>query len=325
MTDNQEQPILICDGNNIFCRAYEAFPSMDANGEQCGGVVGFLKSIQKMCNMIMPKIVYIAWDTGGGSVRRKSLYKEYKANRPPSRLNRFYGDDLPDTDDNKNKQLINLVKSLKYIPVCPLYIQDCEADDVIAYLCRKFQNEEKMIVSSDKDFYQLLDDKTRIYNLHKKLILTKEDVLNEFRITTKNFALAKSICGDTSDNIHGVLGVGFKTLVKRFPIFGSEQELSIDDIVSYCHTHIKESKVYSNVLSSIDNVRRDWKLVYLDTAMLAASQIDRIEYCICTYSPRVDKLGLIKHLLSQGIKTFDVDSFMSVMLPVYAQFTKNSK
>jgi DNA polymerase-1 len=317
------QPILILDGNNIFCRAHAAYPSVNSNGEQCGGIVGFLKTLQRLCNMVSPKVVYIAWDAGGGSVRRRALFSEYKQNRKPEKLNRYYDDDLPDTEDNKHHQLITLVKLLKYIPVCPFYIQDCEGDDVVAYLCRKFKNEEKLLVSSDRDFYQLLDDKTRIYSLHKKLILTKQDVFNEFRVSTINFGLAKSICGDAGDNVPGVPGVGFKTLVKRFSMFGTEQELTIDDVINYSNSHIQESKVYSTVANSVNEIRRNWKLVHLDTSMLSAEQVKRIEYLIDTYKPRVDKIGLIKHLISEGIKTFDVDAFMSVMLPVYSQWSSS--
>lgn len=289
---------------------------MSSHGYQVGGIVGFLKTLHKVINDTHPKAIYVAWESGGSS-RRRSLFSEYKANRKPEKLNRFYEDDIPDTEENKSQQIRTLAKLLKLLPVCQVYVPNCEGDDVIAFLAkRKFATAKKLIVSSDKDFYQLLDDSIEIYNLHKKIIIKKEDVLKEYKITPQNFALAKAFCGDVSDNIPGIDGVGFKTLVKRIPLFGSERDILIDEVIDYCTVNQKKSGVYSRVLESIDLIKRNWQLVYLDSTMISASQISKIEFIVDNYKPSANKVEFMKLLIEEGITTFDVESLFYAFLLV---------
>lgn len=275
-----------------------------------GGVVGFLKTLRKICADFHPSLVVVCWESGG-SARRRALYSDYKKNRKPEKLNRFYDqDDLPDTTENKVQQMVILVKLLECLPVCQVHVSDCEADDVIAYLAkRKFQDCQKVIASSDRDFYQLLDEKTKIYSLHKKRVVTANDVLEEFRITTQNFALAKAVCGDASDNIPGVTGVGFKTLAKKFPFFGGSDELLIEQVISFAQTNQKQSSVYRKVAENADLIKRNWRLVYLDMLAISADQVSRIDYTISTFKPVTNKIGFIKQLYKEGILNFEVDNF----------------
>lgn len=311
-----DRPILLVDGMNLFVRSYCAFPSMSSHGYQVGGVVGFLKTLRKIANEQHPKAIYIAWE-GGGSAKRRGLYNDYKANRKPEKLNRFYEDDIPDTSENKSQQIVALTSLLKNLPVFQVYVSDCEGDDVIAYLARyMFQDEQKIIVSSDKDFYQLLNDKTRIYSLHKKSIVTAADVLLESNITAKNFALAKSFCGDASDNIPGVQGLGFKTLAKRFPFFGTEQDVTISDVVNYSHTYAKKSAIYQKVIDNEDLVKRNWQLIYLDSSSITPYQIEHIEFVINTFKPTINKMAFIKRLIAEGISDFEVDNFFYTFLGI---------
>lgn len=146
-----DRPVLIVDSLNLFMRAWAAFPTMSSHGYQMGGCVGFLKVLKRIVSEIQPSKVILAWE-GGGSSRRRKLLPEYKEKRRPEKLNRFYGDDIPDTSDNKNHQMVTLINILKNVPVCQVYVSDCEGDDIIAYLCRgPFRKDLKVIASSDKD------------------------------------------------------------------------------------------------------------------------------------------------------------------------------
>lgn len=275
-----------------------------------GGTIGFLKTLQRLMFELQPSSVYVVWESGG-SMRRRALYKEYKTNRRPSKLNRFYEDDIPDTDENRMHQVTVLLGMLKCSPVCQVYVPDCEADDVIAYLCRStFKNDEKIIASSDKDFYQLLDEKTRAYSFHKKAYVTPADVLETFRVTSKNFALAKALCGDPSDNIPGVKGFGFKTIAKRFPVLGSDEDVILEDVFNYCRTHVDESSMYQRVLDAADDVKRNWQLVYLGTSSLSAHQVVKVNSIVSTFEPKANKMGLLRLLIKEGISDFDVDAYL---------------
>lgn len=303
------RPVLIVDAMNLFVRSYSAYPTMSSHGYQMGGSIGFLKTLRRLVMEQQPSAVYIAWE-GGGSQRRRSIYSEYKMNRKPSKLNRFYEDDIPDSQDNEKHQIIALLSMLKTVPACQIYVSDCEGDDVVAYLCRgPMRNVPKVIASSDKDLYQLLDADTKIYSLHKKTYVTEPDVLIEFRVRAQNFALAKALCGDPSDNVPGIKGLGFKTVAKMYPFLGTEQEILLQDVLDYAAAHQEDSIIHQRVVQQQDDVRRNWKLVFLDGSMLSATQQGSIDHLVGTFKPRIDKMGLVKQLVKEGIGDFDVEGF----------------
>lgn len=309
----KDRPIFIIDGMNAFIRAWAAYPQMSANGEQMGGCVGFLKTLQKLCREFQPTQVYVAWE-GGGSTRRRKIFPEYKMNRRPEKLNRFYEDDIPDTDENRQKQLISLVNILKNVPVCQVYVSDCEGDDIVAFMCRgPLRDKEKVIVSADKDMYQLLDERTHIYSLHKKRFVKDADIFDEFRIKAYNFALAKCLCGDVSDNIPGVKGLGFKTAAKKFPMLGGDPVL-LQDLLDFTASHKHTSQIYQRIWEESDLVKRNWKIIHLDGSMLSPEQMKRVEYAMNTFEPKVNKLKFIKALLKEGITDFDADGFFHSLI-----------
>lgn len=304
-----DRPALIVDGLNLYTRAYSAFPQMSSHGYQMGGCIGFMKTLQRLVREYSPSVVYVAWE-GGGSLRRRHLFSEYKMNRRPEKLNRFYAGDIPDTEENRKHQLISLLGMLKNAPVCQIYVPDCEGDDVVAYLCRgPLRERNKIIASSDKDMYQLLDERTQIYSFHKRRLFTSLDVLQEFRIHPNNFALAKAVCGDVSDNIPGVKGIGFKTAIDKFPFLGGAESVLAQDFINFAAAHSSESVIYKRVVECQDEIKRNWKLVYLDGSMLSADQISRVERSLSTFAPSINKMGLIKCLVKEGIGDFDTENF----------------
>lgn len=302
---------------NVFVRHYQANPSMSSHGYQTGGIVGMIKALKKLINDFRPDKVIVVWESGGSS-RRRSIFSEYKMNRKPEKLNRFYEDDIPDTDENKIHQTKVLVKLLACMPICQVYVKDCEADDVIAYLCKyKFLQEEKTVLSTDRDFYQLLDsENTIIYNAARKNFVKPIDVLKEFFVSANNFALAKAICGDHGDNVDGVPGVGFKSLVKWIPSFALEKEMSIDDVISFCQARRGEKKggaFFSKIVESESLIRRNWKLVFLDSTILTADQIAKVHYSIDNFIPKSEKLKFLQTVVDDGIKDLHIDDVFSTI------------
>lgn len=313
------QPVLIVDVANLFIRAYSAFPTMSRNGYQMGGCVGFLKTLKNLAYDIQPKRIYCVWE-GGGSSRRRAIYSEYKMNRKPEKLNRFYEDDIPDSEENRRHQMLALLTMLKSAPVCQLYVSDCEGDDVIAYLCRgPLKDDDKVIVSSDKDMYQLLDEKTKVFSPHKKQFVSTDDVFAEFGIPAKNFAVAKALCGDPSDNIPGIKGLGFKTVVKKFPMLALDSDVLVQDVIDYASVHADEAVVYRRVVESQDDLKRNWRLVYLDGGMLAPTQAQRIDSVISAHVPKSDRMALVKNLVKEGIGDFDVSAFFHAFTSVLVE------
>jgi 5'-3' exonuclease len=304
---SENGPIFIIDGANLYIRSFVAYPTMSSHGYQMGGCIGFLKTLQRLCREFQPSQVYVAWE-GGGSQRRRKIYPEYKLGRKPEKLNRFYGDDIPDSDDNKKHQMITLLSMLRHIPVCQIYVSDCEGDDIVAHLCNgPFRKKDKIIVSSDKDMYQLLDDSTKIYSLHRKCFVTSSTIFEEFRVKPHNFALVKSLCGDVSDNIPGIEGVGFKTAAKKFPFLASDSTILLQEVLDYAASHASESAIYKRIFLSSEEVKRNWKLVHLNGGMLSGDQVMKVENVINTFVPKFDKMSLIRQLVKEGINDFNVE------------------
>ena len=314
----KRETVLLIDAYNVFTRHFCANPTMDRHGEPIGGVVGFLNGLKNIVSEVFPTSVYVIWE-GGGSSRRRKIFPDYKKNRKPQRLNRFYSE-IPDTVSNRNGQVALLVNMMKNIPVCQVYVPDCEADDVIGYMSKHmFLDKKCVIYSSDKDFYQLVTDRVTIFSPTSKKYIETSDVIDRFSIHPSNFCQARSFCGDTSDGIPGVKGIGFKVLAKRFPELGASEFVDVNDIISTCEKRASESKVlaYKRILEASDTVRRNWRLMQLGTTNLTATQIQKIHGAIDTFSPNRNKVGMMRMLSKEGLHTFDVDAlFLSLNFSV---------
>ena len=311
MTQSIGHATLLVDGLNLQTRHFVANPAMSDAGHHVGGIIGFLRAIQNLSHKLQPANIVVVWE-GGGSPRRRAIFPEYKSKRKPQKLNRYYEDDIPNTVENRNYQIRLLIELLKHTSINQIYVSDCEADDVIGYLARyKLKNHHCVIVSSDKDFYQLLSNRVTQWSPGQKRFLTPEIVQDKFGIPPHNFCLARCLIGDPSDALSGVKGAGFKTLVKRFPSITSSEYLSVDDILQKNKEHLKSSKLklYQRIAESVDIIKRNWQLMYLGTTNLAAIQIEKIEAAIDTFSPHRDKMGFMRAIIREGITSFDADRF----------------
>ena len=309
------RPILFIDGLNCFYRHFVANPSMGDNGDHVGGIVGFLKSLQLLTERYSPKNIVVVWE-GGGSPRRRSIDPTYKSGRRPEKLNRFYSEDLPNTVSNRNQQIAYLTKLLRRSGIPQIYMSDCEADDVIARLVNVvFDHEKCIIISTDKDFYQLINDRINVWSPGSKKLWTVDRVIQEFAIHPTNFCLARCFVGDGSDGLKGVPGAGFKSLSKRFPRFNSEESLNVTDILTECEELRKQKqlKLYDSIVANEGILHRNWKLMYLGHGNVSAGQAKKIDDALEISDSKRDKLSFIRSLRHLGIKNFDYDKlFMSL-------------
>jgi len=312
-------PVLIVDAYSLFTQHFVANPSLadsgQRKGESTGGIVGFLNGLRHIIDMARPSRVIVIWESGGSSKRRK-LYPEYKQRARPQKLNRYYEGDLPDSTENRNWQIATLVALLPLVGIGQIYVPDCEADDVIGYLAKyRFPNRNKLILSADKDFYQLLSSDVRIYNPMGRRYVEAANVLERFGVTARNFCVAKAICGDPSDNVPGIRGAGFKTVAKRFPRMGTQDEVTIREVITEA-THQSTKKrspvVYGRIATGEDVIHRNWQLMYLDLANLSANQIKKIDHAIDTFAPKRDKMALMRKLMREGLSSFNVDRFFMI-------------
>ena len=305
-----EKPVLIIDGLNLFTRHFVVNPTMSQNGHHLGGFVGFLKGIRLLSERCNPEQIVVVWE-GGGSSRRRAIFADYKQGRRPQKLNRYY-DDIPDTVGNRNRQVALLVEALKHVPVRQMYVTECEADDAIAYMTRYHYRDKKcIIVSSDKDLYQLIDERVTQWSPGQKAYITSEKVKQKFGISVPNFVTARAFTGDPSDGIKGVPHTGFKSLAKRFPELAEEEHVSVREVVDLARklAETKKLKILNAIVDNEEVASTNWKLMYLDIQNLSAQQIEKIKYSLDSFEPKRNKIALMRMLAREGVNNFDVDSY----------------
>ena len=298
---NNDKTVLIIDGLNEFLRNWIVNPLQSATtGDVVGGVFGFLRSLSYLTYSIKPSEIIIAWEGKGSSKKRKKILPEYKAGRAPAKPNRFYEETSDDAENNKRLQLSMLFKYLDLLPIKSVFVDGLEGDDIIAYLANSYYKDYKrVILSNDKDFFQLLDNRTIIYRTIKREYVTRKYVLSKFNILPENFALANSLKGDVSDNIKGVKGMGYKNIVKFFPLLG-EEELTINDLEKYAQDYEKKSIVLERFLDNIDAIKTNYRVIRLDNSLISLSQIKKIEYSL-NKELRYDKMELLRQFAQDGI------------------------
>ena len=297
-------PVLLIDAYNLFARNYVVNPSLSSNGEPIGGAVGFIKSLGVLADTHRPSEIIVCWE-GGGAKRRRDLLPTYKAGRKPLRLNRseLYKKDL-DSPENFMWQVGLACSLLDELPIKQMYVDDCEADDVIGWLCRHRlrQDDRKIVIcSADQDMVQLLRPNVVQYN--DKKTITHEDVLKKYGITPENFVTARAFIGDKSDRIEGVKGVGFKTLARQFPQLSGEAFVSIDDILTECklRNSQKSMKLFESILSDPDTAKLNWRLMYLDIANLSAEHVKQLNYRYDNAQVGRNKFQFIKTMVQSGL------------------------
>tara|TARA_R100000995_G_scaffold9429_1_gene3992 strand:- start:1691 stop:2674 length:984 start_codon:yes stop_codon:yes gene_type:complete len=266
--NKSQKRLLIVDALNAYLRAYIVDPSLSSNGQPIGGIKGFMKILQKLVRQTRPTQVMIVWDGPNGSKKRKSMDKNYKAGRKPIRLNRAFHN-LTDDEELQNKiwQQTRIVEYLNNMPVIQFMIPEIEADDVISYATSmpQYADWQKIVVSNDKDFMQICDDKTVLWRPTKDEVLNASRIVEQLGVHPTNMALARSIIGDASDNLPGIKGAGFATVAKRLGFLGESTTYTIDDVIKHCENKAEESnlKFYVNVAESRDVIQHNYTMMQL--------------------------------------------------------------
>lgn len=264
--------VLIIDSLNFFLRCFLVVPVISDNGEHIGGVLGFLRSLGSNIREFNPTKCILVFDGKGGSVRRRKIYPEYKANRGVSKEKVRRQDDLFGSDEEEReslrKQLRRVVEYLSLLPVQIISVDNIEADDTIAYICKQFYDNHKnkiRIVSSDRDFLQLSSEQIEIWNPIKKKLYTPKAIEEELGLCSENYLIYRALTGDSSDNIPGIKGLGLKTLLKEFPF--QEKKIELDEILEISEKKSKEKKskkIFTTLLENKPIIERNLELMQLD-------------------------------------------------------------
>ena len=265
--------VLIIDGLNTFIRCWSSIPTMNEDGDHVAGVTGVLKSIGYAIRQTQPTRVVVVFDGKDGSRSRKKIYEGYKAGRDKNKLrvNRQYADMMNEEDERESmkRQYMWLMEMMHELPITTMIYDGVEADDVMAYIPTQIlkEGEQAVLMSTDKDFLQLVDEDTIIWSPTKKKIYNRNRIKEEFGLDPQNLLLYRVLDGDKSDNIPGVYGCGIKTLLKRFPELKEDVELSVDDLFQLAEEKQEETKgkikIYKDILDAKEQILMNEQLMQL--------------------------------------------------------------
>jgi len=268
---NVNDKVMIVDGLNLFIRVFGAVPTLNDDGEHVGGITGFLLSLGALIRKNKPTRVLVVFDGKGGSHRRKKLWKGYKEGRTGlTKVNRLAGyEDLEDQAESMKRNFNTLIKYLEFLPIDLCYIDHIEADDVMAYAAKHIFQKEVLIVSSDKDFLQLVDDRISVYLPTKKKWMGKDDVKELFGVPPHNLVYYRIFDGDKSDNIPGVRGIGPKTLVNKLDFLQSD-ELTLDTLFEKV-SQMDDEKLKNKILENKDILQLNYDLMQLSNPIMGSA------------------------------------------------------
>lgn len=237
---------LIIDCNYLCHRARYSTGSLSYDGNMTGVVYGFLKEIAYLMEYYQTKYVIFCWDSKP-NIRQK-YNKQYKANRSQTVV-------LSEEEKEIERQFYLQIHSLQYRYLQMIgfrnnfFQQYYESDDIMASLCLSLPKKDSaVIITADKDLYQMISNKVICYNPQKRHVMSLQLFRNTYNINPDKWALVKAIAGCSSDNIKGVMGVGEKTAIKYL-----RNELK------------KDSKAFSNIVAAEKSnlIKRNLRLTRL--------------------------------------------------------------
>ncbi len=252
--------ILLLDSNSLMHRAYHALPNLKSSkGLYTGAVFGFLSILLRLIKEQQPTHIAAAFDLKGPTFRHE-MYDGYKATRKPM--------------DEELRQQVEPLKSLiTAMGIKIVSMQGYEGDDILGTLAKRF-DDECIIVTGDRDSFQLVSPTTRVF--WTKRGVTDIEVYDEVRLlqdgfTTSQFIDYKALMGDASDNIPGIAGVGEKTAKALLAEYGS-----LDSVLE--HAAEIKGKVGQNVVNGREMALLSRRLARINTDVPVECTLDDISF-----------------------------------------------
>ncbi len=263
---NNKKRLFIIDGYATLYRAHYALirnPLTTTAGIPTSAVFGFANQVFQLLEEENPDYIVAAFDSKGKNFRHE-LYTDYKANRSA----------MPDEIQTQLPYLWELLDGMN-IPV--LRIEGVEADDIIGTVAKMCEKDDLQcnIVSGDKDFMQLINDKTLLYapqaRRREKEIFNAQKVSEKWGVGPEHIIDLLGLMGDSSDNVPGVEGVGPVTAKKLIQKFGSMEKIyeNIDQI--------ENEKMRERLLNNKDNAFLSKQLVTILTDVTVDASLSDFE------------------------------------------------
>lgn len=263
--------VLIVDAMNTFIRSFSMVKAMNPKGHHIGGLLGFMRSLGFLVRTIDPTRVILVFDGKGGSMNRRNMNPNYKANRDNLKVTHWgMYDSREEERESMAAQMGRLFDYLECMPVSILSLEKVEADDIISFVAQGLASvgRKATIVSSDKDFLQIVKPGVEVYAPIKKKTFTQDNILEEIKVSSVNYLIAKALLGDNSDNLRGIKGLGIKTLIKEFPELKTPKKIELDFIYERAEEKLEEKKIFARIIHDWDHVKTNYKIMNLQEAQL---------------------------------------------------------
>lgn len=255
------EKFVIIDGNNLMFRAFYALPQLsNFDGEISNAVFGFTNMLVKVIKEEKPKYIAVAFDVAKKNFRHEK-FAQYKGTRKP-------------TPPELISQFPIAKELLKKMKICIVEKDGLEADDLMGCLSRQFDT-ENIIVSADRDSFQLINENTHVMcplkGITETVMLNMDNIEEFYGVKASQVVDLKSLMGDTSDNIPGVSGVGektAKTLIQKYE--------TLDNI----YTHIDEitGKLKEKLINDKEQAYLSQDLATIVTNQKLEYSLDDFEY-----------------------------------------------
>ena len=298
-TQTNKNNLVLIDGSGYIFRAFHALPPMHRkDGTPINAVFGFTKMIMKLIDDLDPSYVAVIFDSARETFRNE-IYKDYKSNRP-------------NPPDELVPQFPIVRDAVSALSLISIEIPGFEADDIIATYSSvaSKNNQDCLIVSSDKDLMQLVSQRVKMFDPIKQKVIGPEEVNEKFGVYPEKVVDVQSLAGDSTDNVPGVPGIGIKIAAELINEYGNLENLLKNS------DNIKQTKRRENLISYSDLARISQKLVTLKDDVevpLKIHQLKKIkfddnklnQFLVCqgfnSLLKNVDKNGDVKKNIVQDL------------------------
>ena len=275
-TEKLEYTLLV-DGNNLL-KISLVDKRMNQEGKEYGAIFLFLRQLGQLLQKKDFNYCVVCWDGYNSGVLRYNYYNDYKANRDKhyemasgvSDYDKYINNYCKNILKHRNKKEVKRIETddecfqrqreilqdiLENLCIRQFIFDDVEGDDLIAYYVQhKNKNERVVIVSGDRDLTQLINDEVCQYIPSLKKFVSPKNSIEELGMTHENTLVKKIICGDVSDNIKGIKGLGEQTLLKLFPEM-KDKKVTLEAVVERSKELLEERKAdKKKPLKSLENI-----------------------------------------------------------------------
>ena len=203
-----------------------------------------------------------------------------------------------------------LIEYLEQLPLTLVCIDGIEADDTIAYVSQQLlKDSDIFLMSTDKDFLQLVDDRVKVWSPTKKKLYNKREVEEEYGIPSNNILTYRILDGDKSDNIGGIPGCGIKSIIKYLEPISEQEDFGVMELLDYVDKSDKKIKLLENIKNSVNLVKRNYLLMQLHKVDIPSHVKLKVQEAVHRKIPQLIKhrfqVMFLQDKLSNQIKNLD--------------------